>query len=200
MSACRQEVPLVQISVCTTWKLPSAATDPQVATRTPHRIPHMTSDVQARDKLKARGVDMIAVVTMDTPFAMHAWANQLTATEEFVFLSDVSGQLAKSLGTTFQAGAFGLRPTRYGAFHHYKLVYPTPPPPAPLPHPLLVCRAHPPWPCPVFSATPAVFAWQPWAMSIHVHSLAFLAVTASSSAGPVPVMSSDDCLFCTPIA
>ena len=103
---------------------------------------HMRVDVQAREKLKAQGVDMIAVVSMDTPFAMHAWANQLGVTEDFLFLSDVSGQLAKSLGTTFQAGPLGLRPTRYGAFHHFKSVSPSPPDrptcllPAP-PHPRL---------------------------------------------------------------
>ncbi|KAL3157373.1 hypothetical protein ABBQ32_011850 [Trebouxia sp. C0010 RCD-2024] len=74
---------------------------------------HIPGYMQALDKLKARGIDMIAVVAMDTPFVMHAWAEQLGASEEFLFLSDVSGQLAKSLGTTFQAGPFGLRPTRF---------------------------------------------------------------------------------------
>lgn len=69
--------------------------------------------MQAQDRLKARGVDMIAVVSMDTPFAMHAWAQQLGAGPDFVFLSDVQGQLAKSLGTIFQAGAFGTRPNRF---------------------------------------------------------------------------------------
>lgn len=72
---------------------------------------HMT--MQAYDTLKARGVDTVAVVTMDTPFAMHAWAQQLGASKDFLFLSDVPGQLARSLGSTFQAGPFGVRPTRY---------------------------------------------------------------------------------------
>ena len=80
--------------------------------------------MQARDELKARGVDMIAVVAMDTPFVMHAWAHQLGASKEFLFLSDVPGQLAKSLGTTFQAGPFGLRPTRYGTPHHLQVSTP----------------------------------------------------------------------------
>ena len=69
--------------------------------------------MQAYDTLKARGVDTVAVVTMDTPFAMHAWAQQLGASKDFLFLSDVPGQLARSLGSTFQAGPFGVRPTRY---------------------------------------------------------------------------------------
>lgn len=86
----------------------------------------MGSAMQARDKLKARGVDMIAVVTMDTPFAMHAWATQLGASKDFLFLSDVTGQLAKSLGTTFQAGPFGLRPTRWGTSHRLESL-PRPP-------------------------------------------------------------------------
>lgn len=50
---------------------------------------------------------------MDTPFAMQAWADQLGIGKDFLFLSDIQGQLVKSLGTTFQAGPFGLRPTRY---------------------------------------------------------------------------------------
>lgn len=87
--------------------------------------------MQAHDKLKARGVDMIAVVTMDTPFVMHAWADQLGAGKDVLFLSDVSGQLAKSLGTTFQAGPFGLRPTRYilpsSSQHHLPLCTLLPP-------------------------------------------------------------------------
>ena len=68
--------------------------------------------LQAHDTLKARGVDLIAVVTMDTPFTMHAWAEQLQASEDFLFLSDVPGNLAKYLGTTFHTGPFGLRPRR----------------------------------------------------------------------------------------
>ena len=117
----------------------------------------MRVDVQAREKLKAQGVDMIAVVSMDTPFAMHAWANQLGVTEDFLFLSDVSGQLAKSLGTTFQAGPLGLRPTRYGAFHHFKSVSPPPL----LPHLPLTCAPSPPPPSspgPVYNPTAAAFA------------------------------------------
>ena len=54
----------------------------------------------------------MAVVSMDTSFAMHAWAEQTGAGQDFLFLSDVQGRLSKSLGTTFQAGPFGLRPTR----------------------------------------------------------------------------------------
>lgn len=104
----------------------------------------MHSGMQALDRLKARGIDMIAVVTMDTPFVMHAWAEQLGASEEFLFLSDVSGQLAKSLGTTFQAGPFGLRPTRYATSsrlqHSALLPSCAPPPPLPEgPAPLSAC-------------------------------------------------------------
>lgn len=74
---------------------------------------HIPGYIQAQDKLKARGIDLIAVITMDTPFAMQAWADQLGVGKDFLFLSDIQGQLAKSLGTTFQAGPFGLRPTRF---------------------------------------------------------------------------------------
>ena len=116
------EVLFVRQAGLTMHNLNIAGTDFQLANCNQFGAPHMRTDVQARGKLKARGVDMIAVVTMDTPFAMHAWANQLGATEEFLFLSDVSGQLAKSLGTTFQAGPFGLRPSRYGILHHCKSV------------------------------------------------------------------------------
>ncbi|KAL0036652.1 hypothetical protein WJX79_004317 [Trebouxia sp. C0005] len=74
---------------------------------------HIPGYIQAQDKMKARGIDLIAVVTMDTPFAMQAWADQFGAGKDFLFLSDIQGQMAKSLGTTFQAGPFGLRPTRF---------------------------------------------------------------------------------------
>jgi peroxiredoxin len=77
-----------------------------------HCVEEVYEALQAQDRLKARGIDLIAVITMDTPFVMQAWADQLGAGKDFLFLSDVQGQLAKSLGTTFQAGRFGLRPTR----------------------------------------------------------------------------------------
>ena len=80
---------------------------------TMHNYAELHKALQAQDRLKARGIDLIAVITMDTPFAMQAWADQLGAGKDFLFLSDIQGQLAKSLGTTFQAGPFGLRPTRY---------------------------------------------------------------------------------------
>ena len=64
------------------------------------------------EKLKATGIDLVAVVTMDTPYPVQAWAEQLGLGQDFLFLSDVQGQLAKSLGTMFQAGEFGLRPKR----------------------------------------------------------------------------------------
>ena len=78
-----------------------------------HHRAEVHEALQAQDRLKARGIDLIAVVTMDTPFAMQAWADQLGVGKDFLFLSDIQGQLAKSLGGTFQAGPFGLRPTRY---------------------------------------------------------------------------------------
>ncbi|DBB10246.1 hypothetical protein WJX82_000090 [Trebouxia sp. C0006] len=74
---------------------------------------HIPGYMQAQDRLQARGIDLIAVITMDTPFAMQAWADQLRVGKDFLFLSDIQGQLAKSLGTTFEAGPFGLRPTRF---------------------------------------------------------------------------------------
>ena len=75
--------------------------------------------MQAEDKLRSRGIDLIAVVSMDTPFAMRAWGKQLGAGQSFLFLSDVQGQLAKSLGTTFDAGPLGLRPTRYATIANH---------------------------------------------------------------------------------
>ena len=73
------------------------------------------SSLQAQDKLKARGIDTIAVVSMDTPFAMHAWSKQLGA-DDVLFLSDPLGHLAKALGVTFHAGPLGLRSSRYEDF------------------------------------------------------------------------------------
>lgn len=70
-----------------------------------------TTCLQAQDKLKAKGVDILAVVSMDTPFAMHAWSKQLKA-DDVLFLSDPLGHLAKALDVTFHAGPFGLRSSR----------------------------------------------------------------------------------------
>ena len=82
--------------------------------------------MQAQDKLKARGVDTIAVVSMDTPFAMNAWSKQLGA-DYVQFQSDPLGHLAKALGVTFHAGPLGLRSSRYKEFdqlHKFIVVVP----------------------------------------------------------------------------
>ena len=68
--------------------------------------------LQALPKLAAQGISP-AVVSMDTPFAMAAWAKSLGVDDDMLFLSDPRGMLGKALGATFDAGPLGLRGRRY---------------------------------------------------------------------------------------
>jgi peroxiredoxin len=68
--------------------------------------------VQALQELHEHGVDTLAVVALDSPFAMHAWQQQLGVTPSILFLSDPKGQLLKGLGAVFEAGPLGTRGKR----------------------------------------------------------------------------------------
>jgi peroxiredoxin len=74
---------------------------------------HLPGYVVHADALKAKGVDMIACLSVNDVFVMHAWGEAQNA-EFITMLADGSGALTKALGLETETGDFGgIRSQRY---------------------------------------------------------------------------------------
>jgi peroxiredoxin len=75
---------------------------------------HVPSILQSAGAIKAKGVDTIAVTSVNDVFVMDAW-KKATAADGVEFLADGNGEFAKALGLTIDGSANGLgtRSTRY---------------------------------------------------------------------------------------
>ena len=86
---------------------------PGALTSTCHKM-HVPSIVQSADALKAKGVNTIAVTSVNDVFVMDAW-KKATAAEKVEFLADGNGEFAKAIDLSFDASGNGLgtRSRRY---------------------------------------------------------------------------------------
>jgi len=86
---------------------------PGAFTSTCHKM-HVPSVVQNADALKAKGVDTIAVTSVNDVFVMDAWKKQ-TAADTIDFLADGNGEFAKAIDLSFDGSGNGLgtRSRRY---------------------------------------------------------------------------------------
>lgn len=75
---------------------------------------HLPGFVANADKLKAKGVDAIACVSVNDAFVMQAWGKSANA-DAIMMLADPDAALAKALGVELDASAVGLgiRSARY---------------------------------------------------------------------------------------
>ncbi|MBO2605824.1 peroxiredoxin [Shewanella algae] len=74
---------------------------------------HLPGYVVLADELKAKGVDIIACVSVNDAFVMKAWGEAQNA-GEIMMLADGDGTFTKALGLEMDTGAFGgLRSQRY---------------------------------------------------------------------------------------
>ncbi|MGI9371060.1 MAG: peroxiredoxin [Hyphomicrobiales bacterium] len=64
---------------------------------------------------EAKGVDLIACVTVNDVFVVDAWARQLNAKDKIMFLGDGNGDFAKAVGLDqdFTPFSMGVRSQRY---------------------------------------------------------------------------------------
>ena len=78
---------------------------------------HLPGFVLAADQLKEKGVDRIAVVSVNDAFVMGAWGRAEEAGEEFLMIADPDAAFAKAMGVATDASSFGLgtRSERYAA-------------------------------------------------------------------------------------
>lgn len=68
---------------------------------------HLPSFVVHADKIKAKGVDTIACMSVNDAFVMDAWFQDKNA-EELLMLADGNGDLTRALGLEMDGSVFGL--------------------------------------------------------------------------------------------
>jgi peroxiredoxin len=87
---------------------------PGAYTGTCHKM-HMPSITINAAAIRAKGVDSIAVVSVNDVFVMKAWKRDTDLKDEVLFLADGNGDFAKAVGLTFDGSAhgLGLRSKRY---------------------------------------------------------------------------------------
>ncbi|MDB5457091.1 MAG: peroxiredoxin [Caulobacter sp.] len=60
--------------------------------------------------LKAKGVDVIACVSVNDVFVMKAWAKDQGIADEIVMLADGNGDFTRAIGLDFDGSKFGMGP------------------------------------------------------------------------------------------
>ena len=87
---------------------------PGAFTPTCHRN-HLPGFLENVDAIKAKGVDSIAVVSVNDVFVMDAWSKATGGDGKILFLADGSAGFAKAIGMELDASGFGmgLRSKRY---------------------------------------------------------------------------------------
>jgi peroxiredoxin len=88
--------------------------EPGAFTPTCHRN-HLPGYVTHADAIMAKGVDAIAVTSVNDVFVMSAWAKASDAEGKVEFLADGNGDFAKAVGLALDGSGFGLgtRSQRY---------------------------------------------------------------------------------------
>jgi glutaredoxin/glutathione-dependent peroxiredoxin len=87
---------------------------PGAYTGTCHNM-HLPSIFNSAAALKNKGVDTIAIVSVNDAFVMNAWKRDTDQRDEAVFLADGNGEFTKAIGMELDASANGLgqRSKRY---------------------------------------------------------------------------------------
>ncbi|KZK94130.1 MULTISPECIES: peroxiredoxin [unclassified Pseudovibrio] len=76
---------------------------------------HLPGFIDNAEAIKAKGVETIAVVSVNDAFVMGAWARDTRADDKILFLADGSADFTKAVGLELDASAFGMgiRSKRY---------------------------------------------------------------------------------------
>lgn len=79
---------------------------------------HVPSIVEAMDDIRAKGVETVAIITVNDPFVLTAWAESNGAADAgILMLADPEAKFSSAMGLTFTAPQTGLinRSVRYAA-------------------------------------------------------------------------------------
>ena len=76
---------------------------------------HLPGFLANEAAFKAKGVDLIAMTSVNDPFVMSAWSKATDSEGKISFLADGNGDFAKAAGLEFDAsaGGMGIRSKRY---------------------------------------------------------------------------------------
>ncbi len=87
---------------------------PGAFTNTCHKM-HMPSITMNADAIKAKGVDTIAVTSVNDVFVMKAWKRDTDLNDQTEFLADGNAEFAKAIGMELDASGngLGIRSKRY---------------------------------------------------------------------------------------
>jgi peroxiredoxin len=78
---------------------------------------HVPGYVQHHDAIKAKGVDLVACLSVNDAFVMGAWEKDQKAEGKVMMLADGNGEFTKAVGLEMDGSGFGLgmRSQRYAA-------------------------------------------------------------------------------------
>lgn len=82
---------------------------PGAFTPTCHRN-HAPGFIASVDAFKAKGIDAVAITSVNDVFVLDAWAKSLGAEGRVEFLSDGNAEFARATGLLFDGSGFGLGP------------------------------------------------------------------------------------------
>ncbi len=75
---------------------------------------HLPTFIEKNDALRAKGIDEIAVVSVNDPFVVKAWRDATRGEGKVTYLADPQGEYIKSLGLDMDMpGLGGLRSKRF---------------------------------------------------------------------------------------
>ena len=76
---------------------------------------HLPGFKQKAGEIKAKGIDVIACLSVNDAFVMRAWAEDQAVGEDIVMLADGSGDFTRAIGLVMDAKGFGMgeRSQRY---------------------------------------------------------------------------------------
>ena len=76
---------------------------------------HLPSFVQLADKIRAKGVDTIACLSVNDAFVMDAWGKSQKVGDNVTMLADGNGDFTKAVGLTMDGTGYGMgvRSQRY---------------------------------------------------------------------------------------
>ncbi|MCP5432408.1 MAG: peroxiredoxin [Alphaproteobacteria bacterium] len=76
---------------------------------------HLPGFVDKADEIKAKGVDLLACISVNDAFVMGAWGKAHDAGGKVVMLADGNGDFTKAMGRDFDGSGFGMgrRSQRY---------------------------------------------------------------------------------------
>jgi glutaredoxin/glutathione-dependent peroxiredoxin len=86
---------------------------PRAFTSTCHKM-HVPSITQHADAIKAKGINTVALTSVNDVFVMDAW-KKATGADKIDFLADGNGEFAKAIDLTFDGSGngLGIRSRRY---------------------------------------------------------------------------------------